>query len=142
MLKIDTSDCSLEIGVGKKFTRTLAWRFARFLRENLAEKCGTIGLEAELIDREARKMANHFIADMRETLRKTLNECYEDLENLSPEGIVELYVQENLADFEADYLENNLPGFDALNGAPLPPSAILEQMGLEQMGPAAEAALH
>ncbi len=128
MLRIDTSDCSLEIGVGKKFTRTLIWHFARFLRENLAEKCGTIGLEAEIIDREARKMANHFVGDMRETLRKYLSENYGDLENLSPEGVVELYVQENLNDFEADYLLNRLIGFDALYGGPLPAAAILEQL--------------
>ena len=128
MLRIDTSDCYLEIGVGKKFTRSLVWHFARFLRENLAEKCGTIGLEAEIIDREARKLANHFIADMRETLRATLNDNYEDLDNLSPEGIVDLYVQENLADFEADYLENKLSGFDALYGPALPSPAIIEQV--------------
>ena len=128
MLKIDTSDCNLEIGVGKKFTRTLVWHFARFLRENLAERCGTIGLEAEIIDREARKLAVHFIADMRDTLRKTLTESYEELDNLSPEGIVDLYVQENLADFEADYLRNNLLGFDALYGSPMPPAAIIEQV--------------
>lgn len=130
MLRIDTSDCCLEIGVGKKFTRSLVWHFARFLRENLAEKCGTIGLEAEIIDREARKLANHFIADMRETLRATLAERYEDLDNLSPEGIVALYVEENLADFEADYLQNKLTGFDALYGAPLPPPAIIEQVAV------------
>ena len=128
MLRIDSTDCTIEIGVGKKFTRTLVWHFARFLRENLAERCGTIGLEAEVIDREARKLANHFISDMRDTLRKTLNESYEELDNLSPEGIVDLYVQENLADFESDYLENNLTGFDALNSTPLPSAAIIEQV--------------
>ena len=128
MLRIDTSDCTIDIGVGKKFMRTLVWHFARFLRENLAERCGTIGLEAEVIDREARRLANHFITDMRETLRKTLTDSYEDLDNLSPEGIVDLYVQENLADFEADYLENNLTGFDARHGAPMPRPAILDQL--------------
>ncbi|MEI6556964.1 MAG: hypothetical protein WCO00_01045 [Rhodospirillaceae bacterium] len=128
MLKIDTSDCCLEIGVGRKFTRTLVWHFARFLRENLAERFGTIGLEAEIIDREARKLASHFIADMRDTLRKMLADRYEELDNLSPEGIVDLYVRENLADFEADYLENNLSGFDALYGGALPPAAIIEQV--------------
>ncbi len=120
MLKIDTSDCYLEIGVGKRFTRTLVWHFARFLRDNLAEKCGTIGLEAEVIDREARKLAHHFIADMRETLRKTLTDSDENLEDLCPEGVVEIYVQQNLSDFEADYLQNNLSGFDALYGGALP----------------------
>ncbi len=130
MLRIDTSDCYLEIGVGKKFTRTLVWHFARFLRENLAEKCGTIGLEAEIIDREARKLANHFIADMRETLRKALTDTYEDLDNLSPEGVAELYIQQNLSDFEADYLLTSLTSFDALYGSALPSAAIIEQVEL------------
>ena len=134
MLRIDTSDCSIEIGVGKKFTRTLVWHFARFLREKLAEKCGTIGLEAEIIDREARKLANHFIADMRDALRSPLNDRYEDLEHLSPEGIVDLYVLENLPDFEADYLANKLAGFDALYGGPLPSPAIIEQVNAASAG--------
>ena len=128
MLRIDTSDCTFEIGVGKKFMRTLVWHFARFLRENLAERCGTIGVEAEVIDREARRLASHFIADMRDTLRKTLTYSYEELDNLSPDGIVDLYVQENLADFEADYLEKNLTGFDDRHGAPVPPPVLLDQI--------------
>ena len=128
MLRIDTSDCALEISVGKKFIRTLVWHFARFLRENLAEKCGTIGLGAEVIDREARKLANHFIADMQETLRESLNSDDEELESPCPEGIVEMYVQQNLADFEADYLQNNLSNFDSLYGGILPSAALIEQI--------------
>jgi len=113
MLRIDTSDCWLEIGVGRKFTRTLVWHFSRFLRESLPAKCGDTSAAAESIDREARRLANQFIFDMQEYFRRTLGDTYEELDNLSPEGIVDLYVQENLEDFQDDYLREQLPGFSA-----------------------------
>ncbi len=111
MLTIDPSDCRLEIGVGKKFMRSLVWHFARLLRQQLSPKCGMLSLEAEAIDREARRLAIRFAGDMQEYFRRTLSDTYETLDHLSPEGIVDLYVRENLPDFEADYLSEQLPDF-------------------------------
>ena len=91
--------------------RSLVWHFARFLREHLPPKCGMLGLEAEAIDGEARRLATRFTGDMQDYFRRTLSDTYETLDHLSPEGIVDLYVRENLTDFEADYLLEQLPGF-------------------------------
>ena len=104
MLRIDTSDCWMDIGVGQKFMRTLVWHFSQFLRGNLPEHSDSLSRDARALDQEARQLANRFVADMQRTFRETLSETYETLENLSPEGIVDLYVQQNLEDFEADYL--------------------------------------
>jgi hypothetical protein len=111
MLTIDPSDCRLEIGIGRKFMRSLVWHFARFLRHHLSPKSGMPGLEAEIIEREARRLATRFADDMQDYFRRTLSETYETLDHLSADGIVDLYVQENLPDFEADYLSEELPDF-------------------------------
>ena len=118
MLSIDTSDCWLEIGVGKNFVRSLVWHFSRFLRENPPAFPGSNPLATETIDREARRLAGLFVADMQDYFRKNLAEAYEALENLSSEGIVELYLQENLEDFEADYLNSRAAGVRDVIGVP------------------------
>ncbi len=107
MLTIDPSDCRLEIGVGRKFVRSLVWHFMGFLRQH--------AFEANMIEREAHRLADVFVADMQGYFRQTLSECYEELDNLSPEGIVELYLQQNLEDFKADYLFNRI---DAASSVP------------------------
>jgi hypothetical protein len=99
MTKIDTSDCWLEIGTGRNFRLSLVRHFVKVLREAGAAPKGTISL-----DFEARTMADRFIADMQDYFRATLAEAYDALEHLSPEGIIDLYIDENLADFELDYL--------------------------------------
>ena len=111
MLSIDTSDCRLEIGVGRKFMCSLVWHFARFLRDRLSPKRGMVDLDAETIEGEARRLALRFTGDMQEYFRRTLSDSYETLDHLSPEGIVDLYIQENLADFEADYVMEQLSDF-------------------------------
>ncbi|MEI6985249.1 MAG: hypothetical protein WCK65_03900 [Rhodospirillaceae bacterium] len=111
MATIDTSDCRLEIGIGRKFARSLTWHFARFLHQNLHQAHSTVCLNAKAIDNEARRMANEFTDDMQAYFRATLSDTYEDFDNLGPDGIVDLYVQENLEDYEADYLNDHLPGF-------------------------------
>lgn len=120
MLKIDTSDCWLEIGVGQRFTRTLVWHFAKLLRDHPPASRAPIAAEAETIDREARRLANQFIFDMREYFRTTLSDTYEDLENLSPEGIVDVYVQQNLEDFQTEYLRDRLSALSAPGARPVP----------------------
>ena len=113
MLTIDTSDCWLEIGVGRKFICSLVWHFSRFLRENLSARRGLVALDTGAVDAEARRLAFRFIADMQETFRSTLGDAYEHLENLGAEGVVDLYLQENLEDFKADYLNERFQNFGA-----------------------------
>jgi len=99
MTTIDTSDCWLEIGIGRTFRLSLIRHFVKFLHE----VGGNPGVMVSL-DFEARHMADRFIADMQEYFRNTLSDTYETLENLSPGGIVDLYIDENLMDFQHDYL--------------------------------------
>ncbi len=106
--------------------RSLTWHFARFLRQHLPSKYGALNQEVEAVDGEARRLAIRFADDMQDYFRRTLSDSYETLDHLSPEGIVDLYVRENLPDFEADYLAKHLPDFPiagaTLTGAPTRPS--------------------
>lgn len=127
MPRIDTTDCWLEIGVGPKFTRTLVWVFARFLRENLPALPTGAALAAEAVDREARRLANQFIFDMQEYFRATLGDTLEDLEHMSAEGIVDIYLDENLEDFQTDYLRQRLAAFSSACGHLATPVATPDQ---------------